>query len=265
MPLMELVADCGGKIDTTFWDLENSYVGWGRGGEKHDDHIVTDLLAPTTNIALLDDVIGATESDHLPIICVTNHPRLASRNKGPMRFDASRVRRGYRFLRDPVVWAESGDLACAIDISRNAYGAMYIGEAHGADCHRFGKPMTGEQEHLEPSDLHDLKLIEAAIGDDKTAAKSPRQTVVQGETEDQAAESEAQDTEADGASSTGHGTTRRSEAVCLLARWLRKTGTSRGRTTGRKWCNNMSSISTRHLRRRLWPRQVSSRTCPMVH
>ena len=35
MPLMELVADCGGKVDTTFWDPEYSYVGWGNGGEKH--------------------------------------------------------------------------------------------------------------------------------------------------------------------------------------------------------------------------------------
>ena len=26
MPLMELASDCGGKVDTTCWDLENSYV-----------------------------------------------------------------------------------------------------------------------------------------------------------------------------------------------------------------------------------------------
>ena len=28
MPLLELVTSSGGKVDTTFWDLENSHVGW---------------------------------------------------------------------------------------------------------------------------------------------------------------------------------------------------------------------------------------------
>ena len=139
---------------------------------KYDDHIVTDLSAPTTNIALLDDVIGETESDHLPIICVTNHPRLASRNKGPMRFDASRVPKGYRVLRDPAVWAESGDLVCAVDISRNACGstgtdvvprARYIGEAHCGDCQQQWTVRQADDWGTgRTSDLHDLRLIEAA-------------------------------------------------------------------------------------------------------
>ena len=49
--------------------------------------IMTDLLAPTTNIALFDGVIGATEADHLPIICLTNHPPLGSRNGTRVRRD----------------------------------------------------------------------------------------------------------------------------------------------------------------------------------
>ena len=173
---------------------------------------MTDTRAPTTYIAVFDDVIGATESDHLPIICVTNHPRRASRSKGPMRFDASRIPTEYRLLRDLVAWAESGDLAYANDMSRNAYagmldkGLVWCAEPHTMARHmsetatnsgRFGKPKTGEQGLLEPSDLHDLKFIEAALplATTKPAAKSPRHTVVQAETKDQAAESEAQDTE----------------------------------------------------------------------
>ena len=116
MPLFGLATLSGGKMDTTFWGLENSYVGWEKRRGNHYDYIMTDLLAPTTNIVVFDDVIGATESDHLPIIYVTNHPRHGSRNKGPMRFDASRVPGGYH----------------ATDVSRNEHaGTTRAGEAHG--------------------------------------------------------------------------------------------------------------------------------------
>ena len=78
MPMVESVIRSGDQVDTTFGDLENSYLEWRKHWGKDHDHIMTDVSAPTTNIAVLDDVIGATESDHLPIICVTNHPRLGS-------------------------------------------------------------------------------------------------------------------------------------------------------------------------------------------
>ena len=57
MPLVELVTCSCGKVDDTFWNLENSYVGWEKRRRKHYDHIMKDLLASTTNIAVFEDVI----------------------------------------------------------------------------------------------------------------------------------------------------------------------------------------------------------------
>ena len=124
---------------TAFWHLENSYVEWRKRQGKHYDHIVTDL-----------DVIGATESEHLPIICLINHHRLGSRHNRPMKFVSSRVP-------DPVAWAESDDLPYATDVSRNAYARKLDGRLRCAEldtlakhmaesvthCGRFGKPKTG--------------------------------------------------------------------------------------------------------------------------
>ena len=92
-----------------------------------------------------------------------------------MRFDA-RVRREYRLLRDPVAWTESGDLACASDISRNEYarkpdeGLMWCegpdSETRGGvrcELWHIWQAKTGESGLLlKPSELRDLMLIEAA-------------------------------------------------------------------------------------------------------
>ena len=130
------------------------------------------LLEPTTFKAVFDDVVGATESDHLPIICVTNHPRLSSRNKGPMRLDASRVSRGYRLLRSPVAWAECGDFAYATDVARNEYagkldrGLMWCVDTDTLAKHmaetatntaNLGEPTIGDRRLLEPHELNDLR------------------------------------------------------------------------------------------------------------
>ena len=129
-------------MDTTFWDLENSNVGWGKRWGKYHDFIITDLFTPTANIVVFDDVIGATESDHLPIICATNFPRLGSRNKGPMRFDASRVPRGCRLLRSPMALAECG-------------GLMWCADPDTLAKHTE-KPTMGDRGLLEPHELNDL-------------------------------------------------------------------------------------------------------------
>ena len=93
MQLVEVVTLSGGGVDIIFCALENSYVGWEKRRREYNGHIMTDLPAPTTNFAVFDDVIGASQSAHLPIICVTNFPRLSSRNKGPIRLDASKRKR----------------------------------------------------------------------------------------------------------------------------------------------------------------------------
>ena len=203
MPLLELVTCSSGTVDTTFWDLENSHAGWRKRRRKHCDHIMTDLLAPTTIIAVFDDVIGATESDHLSIICVTNHPRLGSRIKGPMSCDAARVPRGFRFLRRLAAWAESMDLACATDVSRNEYGSCGARNQAPWRSTRL-RPLRkvaiwesqrraneGSWEPCEPNDMR----LEAARP--LATSRALGKLWFQGEAQDQEAEGQAQTPEAD--------------------------------------------------------------------
>ena len=86
-------------------------------------------------------MIGTTESDHLPNIW-DQPPTIKQPDKGPIRFDFSRVPTGYRLWRDPVAWTESGDVAYDTEKSRNDYAAKLDTLAkHTAG--NFGKSKMG--------------------------------------------------------------------------------------------------------------------------
>ena len=118
-----------------------------------DYNYITSFLWINNGMVLFNMVM------YRPIICVTNHPRLSSRNKGPMRLDASRVSRGYRLLRSPVAWAECGDFAYATDVARNEYAGKLDRELMWCvDTDTLAK-------HMAETATNTDKLGEPTIGD----------------------------------------------------------------------------------------------------